>query len=160
VSQWKELKGTDIWTCSPLESANENLDRKIKEVNAKVEEVKKEIGDKQDQPQTAEITALKERMALLEANSGYKILKEVEERKTREMNLVFYRIPEEDEDRSEVRREEDETRVKLVLQEIGASQEGEIKFSRRIGEKLEEQGARPLLVGVDSVQTTEAILDR
>ena len=103
--KWKELKGTDIWTCSPCESANENLDKKIKEVNAKVEEVKKdlkEIGDKQEQAelreqvrdtkvetQTAEITALKERMALLEANSSDKVLKEVDERKTREMNLVF-----------------------------------------------------------------------
>ena len=102
------MKGTDIWTCSPCESANENLDKKVKEVNAKVEEVKKdlkEIGVKQEQSelreqvrdnkveaQAAEISELKARMALLEANSGIKILKEVEERKSRESNLVFYRI--------------------------------------------------------------------
>ena len=173
--KWKDLKGTDIWTCSPCESANENLDKRVKEVNAKVEEVKKdlkEIGDKQDQAeireqlrdtkvdtQAAEITALKERMALLEANSGDKVLREVEERKTKETNLVFYRIPEVEEERGEVRREEDEKRVRFSLKEIGASQMG-IKFSRRIGEKLGGQGPRPLLVGFDSVQTTEDILEK
>ena len=161
--KWKDLKGTDIWTCSPCESANENLDKRVKEVNAKVEEVKKDLkvmGDKQDQAelveqvrdtrvesQAAEITALKERMAMLEANPGDKVLKEVEDRKTKEMNLVFYRIPEVDEERAEVRRNEDEKRVKFVLKKIGAGQEKEFKFSRRIGEKVEGQEARPLLVG-------------
>ena len=36
----------------------------------------------------------------------------------------------------------------------------EMKFSRRIGEKHEGQEARPLLVGFDSVQTIETILER
>ena len=94
--KWKEMKGTDIWTCSPCESANETLDKKVKEVNAKVEEVKKDlkvVGDKQDQfelrekvrdikveAQAAELAELKERMALLENNSGVKIVREVEEK--------------------------------------------------------------------------------
>ena len=46
------------------------------------------------------------------------------------------------------------------MQEIGLTPEVEIKFSWRIGEKLEREEARPLLVGFDSVHTTEAILDR
>ena len=41
--KWKELKGTEIWTCTACESANENLDKKVKEVNAKVEEIKKDL---------------------------------------------------------------------------------------------------------------------
>ena len=42
------------------------------------------------------------------------------------------------------------SRVKFVLREIGASQEGEIKFSTRIGEKSEGQYSilqKPLLTG-------------
>ena len=99
-------------------------------------------------------------MAILEANSGAKILKEVEERKSREANLVFYGIPEGAGERAEVRREEDEKRVNLGLQEIGMISGYEVKFSRRIGEKLERHEARPLLVGFESVQTSEAILER
>ena len=38
--KWKDLKGSDIWTCTACESANETLDKKIKEVNAKVEEIR------------------------------------------------------------------------------------------------------------------------
>ena len=141
--KWKDLKGTDIWTCSPCESANESLDKRVKEVNAKVEEVKKDlkdIGDKQEQTelreqlrdnkvetQAAEITALKERMAILEANSGDKILMEVDERKSREGNLMFYRIPEVDADRAEVRKSEDEKRVRTVLRNL----QSDIKFSKR-----------------------------
>ena len=150
--KWKDLKGTDIWTCSPCESANESLDKRVKEVNAKVEEVKKDlkdIEDKQDKAElreklrdtkidthAAELIAMKERMALLEASSGDTILKEMEDRKSMELNLVFYRVPEVDGERAEVRREEDEKRVKRVLEEIGSSQSVEIKFSRRIGDNL------------------------
>ena len=50
--KWKEMMGADIWTCSPCESANENLDKRVKEVNSIVEEVKKDmkvLGDKQEQ---------------------------------------------------------------------------------------------------------------
>ena len=174
--KWKEMKGTDIWTCSPCESANENLDKRVKEVNAKVEEVKKdlkEMGHKQEQSelreqvrdtkvetQAAELAALKERITILEGNSGVKVLREVEERKSREANLVFYRIPEGAGVKAETRKEEDEKRVILVLQEIGIISGFELKFSRRVGEKLERKEARPLLVGFDSQQTTEAILDR
>ena len=151
------MKGTDIWTCSPCESANETLDKKVKEVNAKVEEVKKDlkvVGDKQDQfelrekvrdikveAQAAELAELKERMALLENNSGVKIVREVEERKSRETNLVLHRIPEDRSERAEVGRDSDEQRVKLVLQEIGVTSELEIKFSRRVGEKINGQEA-------------------
>ena len=175
--KWKELKGTDIWTCSSCESANENLDKRVREVNAKVEEVKKDMKvmeDKHEQlelreqvrdtkveTQAAELAALKERMVMLEANSGANILKEVEERKSRETNLVFHRIPEDTGERAEARKEDDEKRVHWVLQEIGFTSEVEIKFSRRVGERKDgQEDARPLLVGLDSTQTTEAILDR
>ena len=141
-------------------------------MNAKVEEVKKdlkEIGDKQEQSelreqvrdnkveaQAAEISELKARMALLEANSGVKVLREVEERKSRESNLVFYRIPEVDRaERTEVRKEEDERRVKIVLKHIGITSAMNIEFSRRIRERQEGQEARPLLVGLDSAQDVE-----
>ena len=76
--KWKELKGTEIWTCTACESANENLDKKVKEVNAKVEEIKKDLKvmeEKQDQAdlreqlrdtkvvsQATELEALRERM--------------------------------------------------------------------------------------------------
>ena len=53
-----------------------------------------------------------------------------------------------------------ESNRRCRTQEIGLTPEVEIKFSRRIGEKLERVEARPLLVGFDSVHTTEAILDR
>ena len=162
--KWKELKGSDSWTCTACESANENLDKKVKEVNAKVEEIKKDlkvIGDKQDQSelreqprdtkaevQAAEIVDLRERMAKLEADSGVQTLREVEERKSRESNLMFYRIPEVDRaERVEVRRDGDEKRVKMVMSEIGVTATMEIKFIRRIGERQDGQETRPLLVG-------------
>ena len=86
--------------------------------------------------QAAEISELKARMALLEANSGVKVLREVEERKSRESNLVFYRIPEVDRaERTEVRKEEDEKRVKIVLKQIGITTAMKIEFSRRSGER-------------------------
>ena len=40
--------------------------------------------------QAAELESLKEIVAILEVYSGANILKEVEERKSREANLVFY----------------------------------------------------------------------
>ena len=49
--KWKEKREVDIWACAPCEIANEALDNKIKEINAQVEEVKKdvsELGDRQD----------------------------------------------------------------------------------------------------------------
>ena len=175
--KWKELKGTEIWTCTACESANENLDKKVKEVNAKVEEIKKDLKlmeEKQDQAdlreqlrdtkvvsQATELEALRERMAKLEADSGAQTLREVDDRKSRETNLVFYRIPEVDKaERVEVRKEGDEKRVRLVLREIGASSTIQMKFSRRIEEKHDEQEARPLLVGFDSVQTKDSILEK
>ena len=175
--KWKELKGTEIWTCTACESANEELDKKVKKVNAKVEEMKKDlrvISDKQDQSelreqlrdtkvdsQAADMVALRERLAKLEASSGDQILREVEERKNRESNLVFYRIPEVDRaERVEVRKQGDEKRVRMVLEEIGASSTLEMKFSRRIGERQDGQEARPLVIGFDSVQARESVLER
>jgi hypothetical protein len=128
--KWKDLKGTDIWTCTACESANENLDKKVKEVNAKVEEIRKDlkvIGDKQEQSelreqvrdtkveaQATELAAMKERMAMLELNSGTNILREVEERKSRGTNLVFYKIPEVDiSETIEFRKKEGEKRVRM-----------------------------------------------
>ena len=175
--KWKELKGTDIWTCTACESANENLDKKVKEVNAKVDEIKKDLKvmeDKQDQAdlreqlrdtkvdsQAAQLVELRERMSKPEANSGPQILREVDDRKNRENNLVFYRIPEVDRtERVEVRREGDEKRVRMVLKEIGASSTLQMKFSRRIGDPRDGQEARPLLVGLDSVQAKDSILEK
>ena len=117
--------------------------------------------DTKVEAQAAELTTLNEKMALPGANSGVKILREVEERKSREVNLVFYRIPEVDgAERVEVKKKEDKKRVRLVLQEIDVTSKLHMKFSRRIGEKHEGQEARPLLVGFDSVQTIETILER
>ena len=74
-------------------------------------------------------------------------MREVDERKNRERNLVFYRIPEVARaDRAEIRREEDEKRVRMVLNEIGVMTHAQFKFSRRIGERQEDgKEARPLL---------------
>ena len=78
-----------------------------------------------------------------------------------ERNLVFYRIPEVARaERVKIRRGEDEKRVRRVLNETGAITNAKFKFSRRICERQEDdQEARPLLVGFDSVQTKESIID-
>ena len=55
--KWKEKREVDIWACAPCESAYAALDNKIKEINAKVEEVKKdvtELGDRQDNTELRE----------------------------------------------------------------------------------------------------------
>ena len=98
--------------------------------------LREQVRDNKVEALAAEISELKARMALLEANSGVKVLREVEERKSRESNLVFYRIPEVDRaERTEVGKEEDEKRVKIVLKQIGITTAMKIEFSRRIGER-------------------------
>ena len=50
-------KEVDIWACASCESSNEAIDNKIKEINAKVDEVKKDVtqlGDKQDKVELRE----------------------------------------------------------------------------------------------------------
>ena len=121
--KWKEMRGADIWSCSPCERANENLDRKVKEVNSLVEGVKKDlkvIGDKQDQAevreqlrdskvdsQAAELAELRERMAKLETNSGNSIIREFDERKIRECNIVIHQLPESQGNTAQKKRERD-----------------------------------------------------
>ena len=84
--KWKEKREVDIWACASCESSNEAIDNKIKEINAKVDEVKKDVtqlGDKQDKvelreqvmvtrvdKQDSEIKELRDRMAQMEADSG------------------------------------------------------------------------------------------
>ena len=55
--KWKEKREVDIWACASCESSNEAIDNKIKEINAKVDEVKKDVtqlGDKQDKVELRE----------------------------------------------------------------------------------------------------------
>ena len=164
--KWKELKGGDIWTCSPCTSANENLDKMVREVNSKVEEVKKDLqvlSEKQGQAevreqlrdnkvdtQAAELEALKERMAKMEASSGNSVLKEIDERKLRENNVIIHRLPEPRGVTAADKREDDLNKVQDLVDSIGIeiNIRNSTKFSRRQGKQNEEaELSRPLLVG-------------
>ena len=179
--KWKEKREVDIWACPPCESSNEALDNKIKEINSKVDEVKKdvkEIADRQDKAelrdqvmdtrvskQDNELQVLKERLAHLEADSGKHLLREMDDRKLREANVVIHKIPECDSDSAKDRRESDEATVQYLIDTIGLKIDvsQEVKFARRRG-KLPEQSEReateprPLLVGFRCQQIQEKVL--
>ena len=124
--KWKEMRGVDIWACTPCTSANENLDKMVRELNSKVEEVKRTYslgrqagkgwgeGEAEGWVGTQSgywAAALRERMTKLEANSGNSVLKEIDERKLRENNVIIHRLPEAMGDTAFVKREDDQNRV-------------------------------------------------
>ena len=175
--KWKDMRGADIWTCLPCESANESLDRRVKEVNSKVEEVKKDLkvlGDRQEQvevreqlrdskfdSQAAELAVLKDRMSKLEANSGNSVFREIDERKIRESNIVIHQLQETEGDTAMERREGDEFKVQELLDTLSVklTVKYDVKFSRRQGKPNDQQEvSRPLLVGFRYQQDQELVL--
>jgi hypothetical protein len=111
--------------------------------------------------QAAELVELRERMAKLEANSGNSILREVDERKIRECNIVIHQLPELQGSTAQEKREGDELKVQGLLDvlTVKLTVKQDVKFSRRQGKPSEGQDViRPLLVGFKLQQDQEYVL--
>ena len=132
------------------ELENRALKEKIEKMEAQTDQVRSKVGSMEKEIETGMETAKKE---VKEEMSMEK--KEIEERAS---NLVVYGLKESEKEEAKDRKEEDDKKVKEMMEEIGVEVKGKVETKFRAGKKAEDGKPRPVIVKVEDDETREMML--
>ena len=132
------------------ELENKALKEKIEKMEAQTDQVKTKVGNMEKEIETGMETAKKE---VKEEMSMER--KELEEKAN---NLVVYGLKESEKEDAKGRQEEDDEKVKEMVEEIGVEVKGKVEVKFRAGKKVEGGKPRPVIVRVEDEETREQLL--
>ena len=132
------------------ERENKTLKDKVEKMEAQTDQVKTKMGNMEKEIETGMETAKKEVKEEMTME-----MKEIEERAN---NVVVYGLKESEKEEAKDRREEDEEKVKEMVEEIGIAARGKMEVKFRAGRKVENGKPRPVIVRVEDEETREQLL--
>ena len=132
------------------ELENEALKEKIEKMEAQTDQVKTKVGDMEKEIVTGMETAKKEVKEEMTRE-----MKEIEEKAN---NLVVYGLKESEKEDAKDRKEEDDNKVKEMVEEIGVEAKGRVEVKFRAGKKVEGGKPRPVIVRVEDEEMREQLL--
>ena len=167
-------KGSHFWSCdgcslglSKLQIiAHKNreeintLKDKYEELNTAKEQQSADIQDAKE-----EISILKKDVSDLKSkdpvgNDNESVYKELDLRESKKMNLMFYKVPEQDSNlTAKEKKSIDETKIQEIIAEVGLTidVEKDLKFVARVG-VFSEDKVRPVTIGFRNVDTRDKVL--
>ena len=132
------------------ELENKALKEKIEKMETQTDQVKTKMGNMEKEIETGMETAkkeVKEEMTLER--------KEMEEKAN---NLVVYGLKESEKENAKDRMDEDDEKVKEMVEEIGVELKGKVEVKFRAGKKVEGGKPRPVIVRFEDDETREQLL--
>ena len=138
----------------------EKVETKVEIQEAKGDKFKKELKKTKE-----ELSDLRKSIATIKEDTMKSSLAEIGEREANRSNVILHRVPESASSEPSERQAHDLDMLNIILSELGLTniikaelREG-LKFVRRIGEKKEQQEARPMKVGFTFFRDKERLME-
>ena len=174
------LLGTpDLWQCQTCQVGMGDLGLRWEQTGKIVAENKAKIdiletklekqevkGDKLEnelKKTREELAELKKSLDVVKEDAMKMSVDEMSERESKRNNVILHGVPESASSDASERHTHDLLKLEIILRELGLTDstkaKKDIKFIRRIGEKRQQQEARPMKVGFNYLSKKESVLE-
>ena len=185
IAQWEEDGSRFPWKCPPCDSSQSKLFKAVTVLNSRLDETERRMGAQDVRLERVEdkgkfqdsrldihdkdIKELRDQLAQLGDNGSSSAFREMNERYSKETNLVIHSVPESDSSDNKTRLEHDKRSLMelLVTMDVELIMDNDVKFVRRLGDRENDKNGqirnksvpRPILVGLKFKYHHERILD-